>query len=318
MVSPRILITRLSAIGDCLQTLPLAAALKSHWPECDITWLVDCGAESILKAQTNIDRVIRVRKGFLKRPSEMWSLTRELRRSAFDIAIDPQGLMKSSLTARLSGAKHRIGFAAGQAREQAWRLYHDCVEPFSTHLVDRHLELLKPLGIASEQVEFGWTEPDDIAEQADFIAKDLGWPKDSWFVVNPGAGWASRRWSLERFQGLIQQIHERYGYRCLVVWGDKAESQMANEIVSANREITKLAPPTSLMLLSGLIKRSRFFVGSDTGPMHLASAVGTPCIAMFGTTRAEYSGPYGTIHQRLQKRFDAGSSAYRRSTTTPP
>jgi ADP-heptose:LPS heptosyltransferase len=292
----------------------MAAALKSHWPDCEVTWVTDCAAESILRAQKNIDHVHRVRKGFLKRPSELWNLIRTLRRQSFDFCLDPQGLLKSSLVGFLSGAKHRIGFASGQSREQAWRLYHEAVEPTAIHLVERHLELLRPLGISVDKADFGWTEPESIAKKSDLLLKSVKLRPFDYYVINPGGGWASRRWSIDRHQGLIREAFQRYRRPCLVIWGDDEERCMASQIVAPHPEMALLAPATSLMELSGLIRRSRFLVSGDTGPMHLAAAVGTRCIALFGTTRSEYSGPYGSIHHRIQKRYDAGSSTYRRTT----
>ncbi len=315
MVMKKILITRLSAIGDCLETLPLANAIKQKWPKSEITWLVDCGVDSILRTQPSIDNVIRVPKGFLSQPKTLWKLSSQLRQMHFDFSIDPQGLLKSAVIGWLSGAKYRIGFAKGQAREHAWHFYHVRVEPSSIHLVDRHLELLEPLGIVLPEVDFGWYEPQDISQQSEFILRELGWADLDYYVVNPGAGWASRLWSVDRYRTLTQQIYDTYHLKCMVLWGNEEENKLANAIVSGNHEFTQIAPPTSLMLMSGLIRRARFFVGSDSGPMHMAASVGTPCVAMFGTTRAEYSGPYGTIHQKIQKRFDEGSSTHRRQTT---
>jgi heptosyltransferase I len=315
MVTKKILICRLSAIGDCLETLPLAYAIKSRWPNSEITWVVDCGVDSILKTQPGIDRVIRVQKGFLKRPKELWRLRAQLHAMQFDFCIDPQGLLKSAIVGWLSGAKYRIGFAKGQAREQAWRFYHVRMEPNSFHLVDRQLELLEPLGIVAPEVTFGWHEPSEIAQQADFVVRELGWANRDYYVVNPGAGWESRQWSVDRYRTLTQQIFDCYQLKCMVLWGNEKENNLANAIVAGNHEFAQIAPPSSLMLLSGLIRRSRFFVGSDSGPMHLAASVGTPCVAMFGTTRAEYSGPYGIQHRRIQKRYEDGSSSHRRQAT---
>ncbi|MDZ4852230.1 MAG: glycosyltransferase family 9 protein [Pirellulaceae bacterium] len=315
MMKPNLLITRLSAIGDCMETLPLAVALKEHWPQSKLTWIVDCGVDSLLKHHPAIDQVIRIRKGFLSRPREIIGLRQQLRSLKIDISIDPQGLFKSGVIGWLSGAKHRIGFAKGQAREQAWRLYHEAVSPSSTHLVDRQLELLQPLGIFSPHVRFGWNEPRSIGLEVEKILCELNLFVQGFAIINPGASWASKRWPVDRYSTLAKKLYETTGLRSLVVWGNQDERMLAETIVSATPRATCLAPDTSLMTLSGLLKRSRMYIGSDTGPMHMAVAVGTPCVAMFGTTRAEYCGPYGSMHRPLQCRYDAGDSKYRRHTT---
>jgi ADP-heptose:LPS heptosyltransferase len=134
-------------------------------------------------------------------------------------------------------------------------------------------------------------------------------------VINPGASWASKRWPTERYIKVAKTLSDETGLRSLVVWGNADERLLAQAIVDAAPSATCLAPDTSLVILAGILKRSRMYIGSDTGPMHIAAAVGTPCVAMFGTTRAEYCGPYGEMHRVLQNRYDAGSSTYRRSTT---
>jgi heptosyltransferase-1 len=310
---PRVLISRLSAIGDCLQTLPLVHAIKEHWPTAHITWIVDCGVASILETQPMIDQIVRLPKGFLKRPGALWRLRQSLRCQPFDISFDPQGLFKSALLGWLSGAACQVGFASPQAREQAWRFYHHRITPVATHLVDRHLELLKPWGVRPTAT-FAWYEPAAVAADGEHWLAEAGLERQQYFVINPGAGWASRRWSMERYGEVIGELYQRYQQPTVVLWGNQAERAMAEQIVAAQPRGAQLAPDTSLMQLSAIIRRSRLYLGSDAGPTHLAAAVGTPCVAMFGTTRGEYSGPYGKQHRCLQKRLDEGSSRYRRHT----
>ena len=315
MSTPRFLITRLSAIGDCIETLPLAMAIKDRWPDSHLTWIVDCGVDALLKNHAAIDQVIRIRKGFLARPSEVWNLRTQLRSLKIDISIDPQGLFKSAILGWLASATDRIGFTNGQAREFAWRFYHDAISPQSTHLVDRQLELLEPLGIFNPRAQFGHLEPKSNRIEVEKLLRQFNLGIGGYAVINPGAGWESKRWPTERYVEVAKQLYENAGLRSLVVWGNAAEQVLAQSIVDASPRASYLAPDTSLTMLTGILQRSRMYIGSDTGPMHIAAAVGTPCVAMFGTTRAEYCGPYGAMHRILQERYDAGTSKYRRNTT---
>jgi heptosyltransferase I len=308
-ITPNILIVRLSAIGDCIETLPMVAAIKRHWPNSRITWLVDCGVDAILKTQPMISKVIRVKKGFLKRPSELFFLRSELLAEKFDIVIDPQGLFKSAALGWLSGAKRRIGFASPQSREKAWWLYHDAIAPQSLHLVDRQIELLKPLSIPlppAQQAPFDWTEPTAVAVDAESMLKQIGVQPKSYLCVNASAGWPSRVWPRERYAEVIRESSDLYQLNTLVIWGSPQEREIAEWIVvKSDTPRAFLAPPTQLMSLSGLLKRSVAYLGSDTGPMHLSAAVGTRCIALFGPTRASYSGAYGRDHICIQKIDDS-------------
>ncbi len=193
MHSPHFLITRLSAVGDCMVTLPLAVAIKDHWPASRLTWVVDCGASQLLETHPAIDRLIRVRKGFLKRPRELARLVSQLRSTPIDFSIDPQGLFKSAVLGWLAGARCRIGFNSDQSREFAWRFYHDAVEPTAAHLVERQLELLEPLGVFDSKIRFGWIESDSIANYAQQTLRDRDLEEGSFAIINPGAGWESKR-----------------------------------------------------------------------------------------------------------------------------
>ncbi len=157
-------------------------------------------------------------------------------------------------------------------------------------------------------------KPPNITEKSEEILRSLGLKPKKFIVINSGAGWYSRRWPLERYSEIASKLFAEFGIRSLLLWGGKQEEEWANTIREQALDATIMPPSTSLMEMSGFIKRACLYLGSDTGPMHMSAAVQTPCVAMFGTTRAEYSGPYGNIHHRLQKRFDGGSSKHRRHT----
>ncbi len=296
----RILISRLSAIGDCVETMPVVTALKRAWPDCEVTWIVDCAAEQLLKIHPAVDRVIRVRKGFLKKPSSILKIRRQLRSHRFDIVIDAQGLMKSALVGWLSGAKRLIGFDSSQAREQAWWFYTDCVQATEDHLVDRHLQLLEPLGIARTPASFDFQIPDSDTKWCKSFLKTEGLRPHDFVVINPGAGWASRRWPADRFGRVSEELWSQHQMRSVIVWSGDAEYELASEI-RRHCPTAVIAPSTSLTQLSAVIAFSRFVVTSDTGPMHMAAAIGTPCIALFGITNPSHCGPYGVGHMVIQK-----------------
>ena len=310
--SPRFLMVRLSAIGDCVETMPLLTAIAARWPRAEIDWVVDCGASQLLEKHPLLRRVFRLPKKFLQKPSLVLGLRREFRSNHYDVAIDPQGLLKSAIVTWISGAKLRIGFAPPQSREQAWRFYHHRVSPTSVHLVDRQLELLGPLGIPLAPGNFGFQPPPEsfIPIDAWLAAQQLS--NRPFILLNPGAGWASRRWPPDRFASVAATLATKYQIPSVVLWAGDAELGMAEQICQTGGDRCLLAPKTSLLELAALIGRSRLLITGDTGPMHIAAAIGTPTLSLFGTTRAEYSGPYGPHHLRLQKRFQEGSSRERR------
>lgn len=300
--SPRVLIVRLSAIGDCIQTLPLACAVRDKWPEAKITWVVEKVSAPLVEACEAVDRVIVVPKRF----ATSWRLLSRLRRALagerFDFALDPQGLTKSGLVSWLSPARRRIGFARPASRELNPWLQTELVPNVARQRVERYLELLQPLGIEPSPVRFGIVLPaaamaaaGEFVEQAELCA--------GYAVLNPGAGWDSKRWPTERFSGVARRLALR-GLPSVVVWAGERERLWAEEIVDGSNGAARLAPQTSLLELAALLQRARLFVGSDTGPMHLAAAMGTQCVALFGASKGDECGPYGRGHVVLQKALD--------------
>ena len=308
---PRILISRLSAIGDCVLTTPLLCALRDHLPHAQITWVTERASATLLEGHPAIDELMVVPKGWLKSPAEIRRLRSKLRASRFDVAIDPQGLTKSTLVAWLSGAARQIGFHKPRGRELSRWFNRELVTPTKAHLVDAQLELLKPLGIQNAAVRFELPLVAEVENKVDAMmqAVHLGC---AFVAVNPGAGWDSRLWSTYRYGRVARFLGERHQLPSFVLWSGERERAWAEEIVACSGGRAVLAPPTTLPELASVLRRARMFVGSDTGPLHIAAAGGTPCVGLHGPTRPEASGAYGAQHIHIQTRFHDGTSRERR------
>jgi heptosyltransferase-1 len=312
--APRILIVKLTAIGDVIHAMPVAAAIRERFPKAYIAWLAEGRAGDLLAGHRAIDRRIVVPRRWLKSPSAVWHLRRQLRGQQFDITLDLQGLTKSAVAAWLSGAKRRIGFGGEMGREVSRWFNRERVTPKSAHVVDRYLELLAPLGIEKPAVRFDVPRFSEAATNVErFLARErlVG----SLAVINPGAGWPSKRWPAERLGQVALHLGERHSLASVVVWAGSEEKAWAEEIVSIAKGHARLAPATTLAELAELSRRACLFVGADTGPMHLAAAVGTPCVGLFGPMPAERNGPYGRGHIAIQKMRMEGTSRERRGAT---
>lgn len=313
---PRILITRLSHIGDCILTLPVAVAVRQAFPEAWIAWAIESPGDRLIRQCPAVDQVLQIPKGWMKQPRQAWSLRRLLRSSNFDVVIDPQSLTKSAALGWLSGARQRVGLARPLGRELAPLLNNFHVPVSQPHVVDRSLEMLEALGIDEPRVDFGLTLPDTARQTAARIIGDLNIEQPP-VVINPGAGWKSRQWDNQRFGQVAAYLQQEHGLTPLVTWFGGEEETMADEIVSHSGNRAIKAPSTGLWDLAGLMIHSRFYIGCDTGPTHLAAAFRCPCITLFGTTEPQVSGPYELdpqrpIHLRLQSYYQAGSSRERR------
>ncbi len=250
-------------------------------------------------------------RGWLKSPRRVFQLRRQLRSLGVQITVDPQSLTKSAAAAWLSAAPRRLGFARGVGRELGPVLNNELVAPRTTHVVDRSIELLGVLGIGASHIEFRVPEDAVARAKVDRYLDQAGLG-DYFAVLNPGAGWSSRRWPPEHYSAVARHLGQVHALPSLVSWAGDRERQWANQIAANSEGHARVAEPTSLVELASLLARAQLFVGSDTGPMHLAAAVGTRCVALHGTTKPTDSGPYGAGHIALQAYYQGGTSRERR------
>lgn len=308
--STRILICRLSAVGDVVHGLPVLCALREHYPTAFLAWVVEQGAADLLRGHPALDELIVVPRGWLRRPGQVWRLRQRLRALRFHLTIDLQGLTKSALAARLSGAPRRIGFGDEKGRELSRWLNNQLIETTASHIIDCNLQLLRKVGVAAPQVQFSLPETAADQSAADRIVARCG-VNIPFAVINPGAGWPSKIWPAERYAQVARHLGRR-PLASIVLWAGPNERQWAEQIVSHSGRHARLAPATSLREVASLARRAQVFIASDTGPLHIAAAAGTPCVGLYGPMPAERNGPYGPGHIAIQKMRFEGSSRQRR------
>jgi lipopolysaccharide heptosyltransferase I len=310
--SPRILIVRLSALGDVIHGIPVACALRAAYPQAFLAWVIEGRSAQLLEGHSALDELIRLPRGWWKTPREVFALRRRLRQLDFDIAIDLQCLTKSAVAAWFTGAPRRIGKAGADGRELSKLFHNELVEAGGQHVIDHNLELLRPLGITSPKVEFNLPERAEDARMAENALRSLGLSHRNFAILNPGAGWPSKIWPPERYGEVARRLRDAHGLASLAVWGVPSELPLAQAIVDSSNGAAKLAPPTSVPELAALCRRAALVLGSDTGPLHLAVAVGTSAVSMHGPSRAQWCGAYGPQNIRLQARYEDGSARERR------
>jgi heptosyltransferase-1 len=310
--APRILIVRVSAIGDVIHGIPVLCALRKEYPNAFLAWVAEGTAGDVLEGHPALDELVRVPRRWWKLPREVWRMRQRLLSMRFDIAIDLQCLTKSAITAWLSGAPRRIGKSGAEGRELSRWFNNELVETSGTHVLENYLSMLRPLGIESSAVKFDLPERPAEAEVVDQFLQTSGLAGRRYAVLNPGAGWPSKIWPAERYGALARHLHEVHGISSVAAWGLKTELPLAEAIVSESGGHAQMAPPTTMMQLAALCRRAALFVGSDTGPMHLAVAVGTPTISMHGPSWSDWCGAHGPQNIRLQVRYEDGSSLERR------
>jgi lipopolysaccharide heptosyltransferase I len=297
----KILLVRLGALGDIVHALPVAAALRERYPEARIDWLVDSHHTAIVDLVPVISRRTAVDS---RQALDGLRTTCMLRRERYDVAIDVQGLVKSAAFARLSGAARVIGFDRQHVRERAASFFYtEHGHPGdAAHVIDRNLSLLDPLGITDRTRRFPIAVPASAA-LGPVAARGARDGREGVALVNPGAGWPNKRWPLDRFGEVVSWIASAHGLLSVVLWGPE-EQEMAARIVDRSRDTAILAPKTGVGDLLALSRGARLMLSGDTGPLHLAAAVGTPIVALFGPTSPARNGPWAAEDISLSRYGD--------------
>jgi heptosyltransferase I len=285
----RFLLLRLGSLGDIVHALPAASALRDTFPEARIDWVVDPKWARLLSGNLDLTNVIEADR---RTAGGIASTVRQLRAADYTCAIDFQGLYKSALLAFSSGSPRRIGFQRTYAREgfASW-FYTERLNPRGAHKVEHNLTLADAAGARKSSRRF----PIAIhAEDEARAARELGQRNiTEFFVLNPGGGWRSKCWPAERYGELHARIFEKFGLRGVVSYGP-GEEDLAQAVIQAAGVSAPVAIPLDLGPLMALLRRAKFVVSADTGPLHLAAALGAPLVGLFGPTDPARNGPFIT------------------------
>jgi heptosyltransferase-1 len=281
----RLLVVRLGSFGDLIHTLPAVAAIRRTHPALEIDWLVNGAHARFLALVPSITNVVPLGG----RTAGAWlSARRALRARGFDVAADFQGLIKSAALARFSGASRVIGFDRAALREPlAGLFYTERVDVGDGgHVIEKNLRLAAALGARPGPLEFPIAAVDSpLASQ---VRASAG---GAYALVNPGAAWPNKRWPPDRLGAVARTLRDRHGLVSLVLWGP-GEAEAAAAVIASAGGAAQLVPETAWPDVLALARGARLIVSGDTGPLHLAAAVGVPAVALFGPTNPRRNGPW--------------------------
>jgi heptosyltransferase-3 len=303
----RILVIKLKQPGDVLLSVPVLAALKEAWPQARVTYLVPRGAHEMVADHPLLDGLLVVNRR-QESWGGAWRLIRELRRRRFDLVLELSGGDRGAFHAWLTGAPTRMAF--DRRNKPFWWSF--CITrvvpppPHDMHMVRQNLEMLRGLGLSPQnpRLEFFW--PPQVEERVRELLASLGLAPGGFVVMHPGAGWRFKCWTPAGYARVIERLMEQEGLP-VVLTGTRAahEQELLTAILSQCRASpVNLAGKLSLKELGALMSRARFFFGVDSAPMHLAAAVGTRTVALFGPTGAYNWSPWGPGHLVIQKEWD--------------
>jgi lipopolysaccharide heptosyltransferase I len=313
-LSARILIVRLSALGDIVHAVPVLAALRRQDPAVEVDWLVEEAYAPVLGLVDGLRPrvVVRAERGPSPSPNVSGDCPRfasgpvgyaraiaYLRRQRYDVALDLQGLIKSAVWTRASGARRVIGFAREHLREpQAARLYREHVTPpHPAHVIQKNLAVAEHLGAAPapEILPLRAGPTPALANAMRGLLEGAPYA-----VINPGAAWPNKRWPVQRFAALAEALLHQHGLVSVVTWGS-AERALADQIVAMAGGAARLSPPTSVGELAALMQGAALVVSGDTGPLHIAAAVGAPVVGLYGPTWPERNGPWDPADEVISR-----------------
>lgn len=301
----RILIIKLGAIGDVIHSLPVLSTLRACLPKVHLSWAVEEKAAPVLKGNPDLDELILLERKRLGGPSAFHYFPRWfriLRAKRFDCTLDLHNLFKTGIIAYASGAPLRVGF--WKFREGNFIFMNRWVRPLLQyrHAVEKYLSLLEPLGIHEAQwvrcFPLTWSSNDEERIEQFWAQQGLA-QNERVIAINPGAHWPSKRWMPERYAKVADQLVKQRGMRALILWGP-GERPIAKAVASAMTEKAVIAPEITLKQLMALIRHCRLLISGDSGPLHIAAALGIPTVALFGPSDPKRNGPYGEGHAVVQ------------------
>ncbi len=287
MTEPRFLVVRLGSLGDIVHTFPAVAGLRESFPQAEIVWLTHPRWKALVESSKLATEIWETET---RSYSSLRDILARIRRVPFTTAIDYQGLWKSAALPFLARVPRRIGFSAHSIREFGVPvLYTDRVRVSQSHIVDQNGELSQRAGARNGVGRVTLLVP--AVQEASVSQLLRSASIDRYIVLSPAGGWRSKCWPPDRYGVLCQEIHAKLGLRCVLNQGPGDEECVA-AVKAASGQANPLACNGSLGQLMALLRNAVCVVGGDTGPLHLAAALGTPVVALFGPTDPARNGPY--------------------------
>lgn len=298
----RILLIKPSSLGDIVHAMPTLSALRRAHPSAKVTWLVKRQWAGLVERIDGVDRVWAVDPGL-----KGWlSQVPALRGERFDVAVDLQGLFRSAIMGRMSGAPHRVGFANAREGSPWWYTRRVPVPTADMHAVDRYLLVAKAMGaVEPGPAEFRFRIPQADHDEVDRLLRQAGLaPGTSWVAINVAARWPTKRWPPLSFAVLADRLVEAGLGPVLFMGGPDERGDVAAVRGLMKSSSFDLSGTLPVGLLPSFLSKAALLITNDSGPMHVAAAAGTPVVALFGPTSPVRTGPYGPDHKVLTHKID--------------
>ena len=311
----KVLIVKVSALGDIVHALPVLAHLHAVHPDVVVDWLVESSFAPLLQGHPLLRRVIHLdTRGWRKQGAATavrgsWAVGRQLREEKYDVVLDLQGNSKSGLFTWLSGARKRFGFDSSQTREWLNTLttnYKVSIPPECHHISSRYLRIARDAFPGETDVSLCGPLPvqDEAAQAISAMLEERGLTHGEFIVAHYGTTWETKLWPLDRWLELAKNLVVEKDRQLVLTWGNNVEKVAAEQIAEVCQGRAIIWPRGTLQELVALLAEARLVIGADTGPIHIAAAAGTPTVSIFRVTDSLRNGPSGDKHIRIQAPMD--------------
>ena len=317
-----ILIVKLSSIGDVIHTLPSLTALRRLYPDAHITWVVEESAADLVKNHPYLDAVLISRRkkwskdfrnGQFRLPiEEIRSFMKTLRQRRYDLVIDFHGLFKSSIIVFLSRGKRKLGYNSLQELSGLF-LNEKITEDLNKHAVERYLDFPRYLGAKINSAGFILPSDREAETRVKILLEKYNLGNKKFIAINPIAYWETKLWSNEKFARLADLINDKLQMKVVFTGSEKEPIEKITSLMTT--ESINLGGATTLLDLAYLYKKAQLVITTDSGPMHLAAAMETPVIALFGPTDPARTGPYGTGHTIIRTELSCSPCFLKKCST---
>jgi len=311
----KVLVVKVSALGDIVHALPVLAHMHAVNPDISVDWLVESSFAPLLENHPLLRKVIQLdtrgwrRQGLMAAIRGSWEVGRQLRKEQYDVVLDLQGNSKSGLFTLLSGAPKRFGFDRTQARERLNTLSTNrkvCIPPECHHISSRYLQIARAAFPGNTDVHLCGPLPVQAGavHAVSAMLEEHAITRGEFLVAHYGTTWETKLWPLDCWLKLTRMLTLERGLQLVLTWGNDVERNAAEQMANACQGRAVIWPRGTLQELVALLKAARLVIGADTGPVHIAAAVGTPTVSIFRVTDSQRNGPPGQRHIRIQAPMD--------------
>ncbi len=318
-----ILIVKLSAIGDVIHTLPSLAEIRRLYPDAHITWVVEEDAADLVKNHPFLDSVLISRRkswikefqgGKLKKPlQEIMAFIKNLRQRQYDLIVDFHGLFKSAIIVFLSRGKRKLGYDSWQELSGLF-LNEKIAEDMNKHAIDRYLDFPRYLGASINKAEFTIPSNKQAEEMGLRLMREFNLEDKKFIAINPVALWETKLWNDAKFARLADLINSELQIKIVFTGSEKAAIEKITSLMTTRG--INLGGLTTLLSLAYIYQKAKAVITTDSGPMHLAAAVKTPVVALFGPTDPARTGPYGAGHKIIRTEITCSPCFLTKCSTT--